>query len=191
MADDKKPEGVQPSAPPTGANPAATPQQKIGAGRRCARDCCGGGRDGAKPAPAPAARPPAAPRPAAAPIPDLAGRTTNAASPRCGGQSGRQNGYGQGRDTRSGRHVAAADATRLDGSRVGRILGGVGGGARRDRPLHVSECAQRAAAAVQGRLSERVRNGRRRTLEGEVRRLDRPHARRHRRRTRAGSTRCS
>ena len=67
------------------------------------------------------------------------------------------------------------------GAGVGRLLGRVGRGARRDRPLHVSERAQRAAAAVQGRLPERIRHGRRRALEREVRHLDRAHRRRERR----------
>ncbi len=58
MADENKPVG--PSAPATGANPAATPHAT------------------ATPAAKPAAAPP---RPAAAPIPDLAGKTTNVASP--------------------------------------------------------------------------------------------------------------
>src|SRR5260370_34516698 len=58
VADEKKPVG--PSAPATGANPAAAPHAT------------------ATPAVKPAA---AAPRPAAAPIPDLAGKTTNVASP--------------------------------------------------------------------------------------------------------------
>jgi cytochrome b6-f complex iron-sulfur subunit len=58
MADENKP--VVPSAPATGANPAATPHAT------------------ATPAAKPAAAPP---RPAAAPIPDLAGKTTNVASP--------------------------------------------------------------------------------------------------------------
>jgi cytochrome b6-f complex iron-sulfur subunit len=53
MADEIKPPGIQPSAPVTGASPAATPH---------------------------AAAKPAAPRPAPAPIPDLAGKTTTAAS---------------------------------------------------------------------------------------------------------------
>jgi cytochrome b6-f complex iron-sulfur subunit len=57
MADENKP--AIPSAPPTGANPAATPHATM----------------------SPAARPAAAPRPPAAPIPDLAGKTTNVASP--------------------------------------------------------------------------------------------------------------
>jgi cytochrome b6-f complex iron-sulfur subunit len=55
MADDTKQE---PSAPPTGANPAATPQATT----------------------TPHARPVAPARPAAAPIPDLSGKTTTAAS---------------------------------------------------------------------------------------------------------------
>ena len=56
MADENK--AVEPSAPATGANPAATPHAST----------------------TPAARPVAA-RPPAAPIPDLAGKTTNVASP--------------------------------------------------------------------------------------------------------------
>ena len=87
------------------------------------------------------------------------------------------------------RHLAAADTPRVDGPRVGRVLGGVGGRARGDRPLHVPQRAQRAAAAVQGRLPERVRHGRRRAVEGEVRRLDRAHAGRHRAARAAASTR--
>jgi cytochrome b6-f complex iron-sulfur subunit len=66
--------GATASAPATGANPAATPHTTTTAA--------------ARPAPAPgahaagaAARPAAAPRPPAAPIPDLAGKTTNVASP--------------------------------------------------------------------------------------------------------------
>ena len=42
----------------------------------------------------------------------------------------------------------------------------------RHRPLHVPQRPQRAAAAVQGGLPERVRDRRRRAVEGEVRRLD-------------------
>src|SRR5438552_3393313 len=70
MADDTKP--VVPSAPPTGANPAATPHATT--------------TPAAKPAATPhatttaAAKPAPAPRPPAAPIPDLAGKTTNVAS---------------------------------------------------------------------------------------------------------------
>jgi len=67
MADENKP--VEPSAPPTGANPAATPQATT--------------TPAARPAPAPGAAPaaaahaakPAAPRPPAAPVPDMAGKT--------------------------------------------------------------------------------------------------------------------
>ena len=95
----------------------------------------------AAPAPAAArAAKPAAPRPPAAPLPDLAGKTTTAAS--AGGAAaadGRAGGReaGRGRHARSRRHVAAADPPRLDGPRVGRVLGGVGRRAGRDRPLHV------------------------------------------------------
>jgi cytochrome b6-f complex iron-sulfur subunit len=66
MADETKPE--EPSAPPTGANPAATPQVKPAPP--------GAAATGAAPAP----RPAPAPRAPAAPIPDLAGKTTNVAS---------------------------------------------------------------------------------------------------------------
>ena len=59
MADETKPEPAQPSAPAPGANPVATPHTTT----------------------APAPRPAAAARPPAPPIPDLAGKTTNAASP--------------------------------------------------------------------------------------------------------------
>jgi cytochrome b6-f complex iron-sulfur subunit len=74
MADETKPEA---GAPATGANPVATPQATT--------------TPAARPAPAPGAtpaagahaapRPAPAPRPPAAPIPDLAGKTTNVASP--------------------------------------------------------------------------------------------------------------
>ncbi|HXI29590.1 MAG TPA: ubiquinol-cytochrome c reductase iron-sulfur subunit [Vicinamibacterales bacterium] len=76
MADETKTDtpAAAPSAPATGANPAATPQHTTTAA--------------ARPAPAPgpaapaaaAAAKPAVPRPAPAPIPDLAGRTTSVAS---------------------------------------------------------------------------------------------------------------
>ena len=74
MADDIKPEGQLPSAPPRGASPAATPQMKpTPAGAETAA---------ASPAAATAAHVrPAAPRPPAAPIPDLGGKTTSVASP--------------------------------------------------------------------------------------------------------------
>ena len=85
MADDNKP--VQPSAPPTGANPAATPQHRQvpgGDAPATAAAAAATGATGTTPAPAaPGAHAvkPAAPRPPAAPIPDLAGKTTNIASP--------------------------------------------------------------------------------------------------------------
>jgi len=84
MADDSKP--VVPSAPPTGANPAATPQHTPVAGGDAPATAAAAAATGAtatKPAPAaPGAHAvkPAAPRPAPAPIPDLAGRTTTAAA---------------------------------------------------------------------------------------------------------------
>ena len=102
MADETKPE--VPSAPPTGANPAATPQHTPVPGGdepATAKAAAETGAVPAKPAPVPGApkpapavaKPapaaaaagahaakPAAPRPPAAPIPDLAGKTTNAAS---------------------------------------------------------------------------------------------------------------
>src|SRR5437762_8988749 len=77
MADDKKPEVIEPGAPPTGANPAATPHQKTVPGGDAPATTAAAAATGAKP---PAARPPAAPRPPAVPAPDLAGRTTTAAS---------------------------------------------------------------------------------------------------------------
>jgi cytochrome b6-f complex iron-sulfur subunit len=74
MADDPKPEAEIPSAPPTGANPAATPHVKpVPAGAAAAATASAAAATGARPV--------AAARPAAAPIPDLAGKTTNAASP--------------------------------------------------------------------------------------------------------------
>src|SRR5437773_11455882 len=96
MADETKTEA--PSAPPTGANPAATPRHRPVPGGdepATAKAAAETGATATKPAPAtpgatavkpaaPAAAAhaakPAAPRPAAAPIPDLAGKTTNAAS---------------------------------------------------------------------------------------------------------------
>jgi cytochrome b6-f complex iron-sulfur subunit len=86
MADDKKP--VVPSAPPTGANPAATPQHvPVPGGDAPATEAAAAatGATAAKPAPAAAgahtARPAApAARPPAAPLPDLAGKTTTAAA---------------------------------------------------------------------------------------------------------------
>ena len=86
MADEKKSETIEPSAPPTGANPAATPHQKMVPGGDQPATDAAVAATGAKPPPAPAARPPvaprppAAPRPAPAPTPDLAGKTTSVAS---------------------------------------------------------------------------------------------------------------
>jgi cytochrome b6-f complex iron-sulfur subunit len=84
MADEKIPNA--PSAPPTGANPAATPQHTPVPGGDAPATAAAAAATGAvptKPAPAAAgahAAKPAAPRPAPAPIPDLAGKTTTAAS---------------------------------------------------------------------------------------------------------------
>src|SRR5206468_1523754 len=86
MSDENK--AVEPSAPATGANPAATPQHKPVPGGDAPATAAAAAATGAKPTtPAPAApgahavKPAAAPRPAPAPIPDLAGKTTNVASP--------------------------------------------------------------------------------------------------------------
>ena len=84
MADDIKPD--VPSAPPTGANPAATPQHTPVPGGDAPATAAAAAATGATPTkPAPAAPgahavKAAAPRPPAAPIPDLAGKTTNAAA---------------------------------------------------------------------------------------------------------------
>src|SRR5512138_1863945 len=84
MADDTKP--VQPSAPATGANPAATPQHRPvpgGDAPATAAAATATGATGTTPTPAAGgahAVKPAAPRPAPAPIPDLAGKTTSVAS---------------------------------------------------------------------------------------------------------------
>ena len=87
MADDNKP--IVPSAPPTGANPAATPHQKPvgvsgGDAPATAAATAKTGATATMPPPAApaaqAARPAAPPRPAAAALPDLAGRTTTAAA---------------------------------------------------------------------------------------------------------------
>jgi cytochrome b6-f complex iron-sulfur subunit len=81
MADENKP--VEPSAPPTGANPAATPNTRPVPGGDEPATAAAAAATGVSTAPAPAAAHaarPAAPRPPAAPIPDLAGRTTTAAS---------------------------------------------------------------------------------------------------------------
>jgi cytochrome b6-f complex iron-sulfur subunit len=79
MPDDTKP--TEPSAPPTGANPAATPQHRpIPAGGAPAT-AAAAAATGAAPAPNVPPAKPTVPRPAPAPLPDLQGRTTNAASP--------------------------------------------------------------------------------------------------------------
>src|SRR5207247_3147417 len=73
MADDSKPQ--IPSAPPTGANPAATPHQKpVPPGASEAATAAAAAATGAQPAR------PAAPKPAVAPASDLAGKTTTVAS---------------------------------------------------------------------------------------------------------------
>src|SRR5207245_6767 len=75
MADDTKPGGEIPSAPPMGANPAATPHVKpVPAGVSEVATARAAAATAAQP------RPAAAPRPPAAPIPDLAGKTTSPAS---------------------------------------------------------------------------------------------------------------
>jgi cytochrome b6-f complex iron-sulfur subunit len=71
MADDTKSE--IPSAPPTGANPAATPQHRPVPGGDAPATAAAAAATGAVPRPA-AARPPAAP------VPDLAGKTTTLAA---------------------------------------------------------------------------------------------------------------
>ena len=74
MADDSKP--TIPSAPPTGANPAATPHQKpVPAGAAEAATASAAAATGAQPVR------PAAPRPSAVAPPDIAGKTTTVASP--------------------------------------------------------------------------------------------------------------
>ena len=73
MADDSKP--TIPSAPPTGANPAATPHQKpVPAGAAEAATASAAAATGAQPVR------PAAPRPSAVAPPDIAGKTTTVAS---------------------------------------------------------------------------------------------------------------
>jgi cytochrome b6-f complex iron-sulfur subunit len=94
MADDNKP--VVPSAPPTGANPAATPHVQPKPGSDQVATARAAAATGAAPVPPAAgatagavahtARPAAPPKPPPN-IPDLVGRTTNAASP--GGQAAR------------------------------------------------------------------------------------------------------
>jgi cytochrome b6-f complex iron-sulfur subunit len=86
MPDDKKTDVIQPSAPATGANPAARPQHvNVPGGDAPATAAAAAATGATATAPAPAtagahAVRPAAPRPAAAPIPDLAGKTTTAAA---------------------------------------------------------------------------------------------------------------
>jgi cytochrome b6-f complex iron-sulfur subunit len=86
MADENKPVG--PSAPPTGANPAATPNTRQVPGGDAPATAAAAAATGATPAPAAghAAKPPVARTPPA-PMPDLAGKTTSAAS--AGGASQR------------------------------------------------------------------------------------------------------
>src|SRR5438128_11026490 len=72
MADDTNP--PVPGAPPTGANPAATPHQKPAPAGAAETATAAAAATGAQPARAVAARPPAAA------IPDLAGKTTTVAS---------------------------------------------------------------------------------------------------------------
>jgi cytochrome b6-f complex iron-sulfur subunit len=72
MADESKP--VAPSAPPSGANPAATPQRPA-PGAAAPATAAATAVPGAH-----AAKPAAAPRPAPPPLPDLAGKTTSVAS---------------------------------------------------------------------------------------------------------------
>ena len=126
---------------------------------------------------------PAAPSAPVAPKPPAPPSRRKARSSGC--RSRRQDDHsrghcGEGQLARSGRQLAARHAAHMAGHGVGRVFRGVGRGAGRDRPLHVPERAQRAAAAVQGGLSGRLRHGRRRALQGVQRRLDRAHRRRHR-----------
>ncbi len=77
MADDRNPDAAIPSAPPTGANPAAIPRVKpTPPGTAEAATVAAAAATGVVPTPrsAPAAKPPVAP------IPDLAGKTTSVAS---------------------------------------------------------------------------------------------------------------
>jgi len=89
MADETKPgsaPAIQPSAPATGANPAATPRDVPVPGGDAPATAAAAAATGAtatRPAPAAGAAhavKPAAPRPPAAAIPDLGGRTTTAAA---------------------------------------------------------------------------------------------------------------
>jgi cytochrome b6-f complex iron-sulfur subunit len=73
MADDNKP--IEQGAPPTGANPAATPNTRQVPGGDEPATAAAAAATGAT-----AHAKPAAPKPPAAPIPDLSGKTTSAAS---------------------------------------------------------------------------------------------------------------
>ncbi len=80
--------------------------------------------------------------------------------PRPAGRPPRPQGGGpRGQDVEAGRgrHLAAAHAPGLDGPGVGRVHGGIGRGAGGHRPIHVPQRPQRAAAAVQGGLPDRIR----------------------------------
>src|SRR6185369_5782844 len=82
MADENKP--VVPSAPATGANPAATPQHRPVPGGDAPATAAAAAATGATPSPNPAATAQAVktptPKPPAGPGPDLTGKTTTAAS---------------------------------------------------------------------------------------------------------------
>jgi cytochrome b6-f complex iron-sulfur subunit len=83
MAAENENKPVEPSAPPTGANPAATPNTQPKPGGDAPATAAAVAATGMSTAPAPAAAhaaKPAAPKPPAAPLPDLAGKTTTAAS---------------------------------------------------------------------------------------------------------------
>ncbi len=151
--------GPTASAPATGANPAATPHA----------------------ATTPAARPAPAPRAPAAPLPDLAGKTTTPAS--AGGAAAKA-------ATTAAKPAAAAATRDPDDTSpllTRRAWMGVAWGA--------FSAASAAALAATGRfmfpnvlneppqqfkagLPVRVRDGRGRAVEGEVRRLDRSNAER-------------
>jgi cytochrome b6-f complex iron-sulfur subunit len=79
MADDNK--AIEPSAPPTGANPAATPNTRQVPAGDAPATAAPAAATGVSTAPAAGhAAKPAAPKPPPAPLPDLAGKTTSAAS---------------------------------------------------------------------------------------------------------------
>src|ERR1700678_3190379 len=82
----------------------------------------------ASPAAAPPVKPSPAPRPPAAPIPDLAGKTTNAASRGGGGQACRG-----GAGSRPRRYVSVVHTPRMDRPGVGDLFRGIRGRARGDR----------------------------------------------------------